>query len=770
MTEDTGLANVIKTIEDFGAKSSEAQAKVKAFYATLLTGSASAAKQQAKDFAITGREFDTHIDGLKSKAAALFPSLESIVTAGSERVGAKLASIFDNFNTTGVKAGFASALKGLESFATQVQIELDPGSTSSLKSNLGGMLKEGESFVKDNALDIGKFMVFKEMPKLAYEKLIPKQFQNAEKEISDWGVALGSSLSGLSDSFAASESASVSFGEGMQGAMLTAKGAVEKLGIAPSVARAELKKLLDTGFGEVNELKIDTGDSREQIKGLAAAYVLAKSTGQSTDEVNKQIIESTRALGRKAEDVDDIFAAVRVTQQGTNLSYKTVQDTLMQGTRSLAYYGTSLESVTGLFRSLTKSLGENKAALAAPMFADMIKGMEGMSDATRGFIALSTGMAGPGGAISGILAMEDALKEGNIDEIIDKVQGTVEKLSGGDILTREQAKEQGASGEQRYFLQRKLMSQMTQVTDTGKLREMQDMLGKGDRVRAGDIMTGPELGAAKDDLATRGQAVTAAEEGPIRAQFNRMMGESISGLIGFTDGLSKSTLAMGEYFQGTMEDMRTLGSAAAISGGKAMQGLEHRTYGQIMADADQEAPISPASKLESVEGMRAEGMTHGGAVSTSSVGVDHGAAMNSSEMMRRMGMSPPSRYNAEDVMSGMGMYSGSSPQAYNLMGGQAGAGELGGGGFKLDVGSATQVASSIAASGGLSGGAGSAGAAGAAGGIGGTNKLQFKVPEEPIQFKIELKLDNQGRLTGELAEGMRDIALQVGRDETNGDY
>jgi len=729
------LDDMLTSLEDIEDRISKMDPKILRLFSHMVEGNKQAAQQMAANIGIAEKSFDEFYSNILSTATDTMRRMKTASQDSANIVAQNLEKVLNSFGNSAarIRSGFEAATEGLKDFTSDIKLVLNTDETTNrIKGDLQTLVDANTKFLSEHAIDIGKYIAFDTLPKATYEKLVPKTLQEAEGHYREWGKSVGGSIAGMSGAFDATENSTVMFGETVASAMRQSAHAINDLGISSEMAKEEMGRLLAAGMrtGEIPDIEIDTGDAVTNLRGLSASLVLAKATGQDSAAINNIIVKSLRELGREAGDVDDVFAAIKITQQGTNLSYKTVQDTLMQGAESLKFYGTNLESMTGLFKSLTASLGQARAGLAVPMFKNLISGLEGMSDATKGFLALSSGMTGPGGALAGILEMEDALAGGRIDEVIDRIQGTVERMSGGKMLTREQAKATGQ--EDQFFLQRQLLAQMTGVKN------------------AGELLTQFQMGAARGGLAGEGRAVISAEEGPIRAQFNRMMGESVNAMADFTEGLVGASAEIDKAMINIIADLKEISGRAAEAGGKKARDEElggpsvAEMRDAAMRDILANGLAGPPPETISPMNLN---LRPGDRIGLAGTGMQPANQLSSALMMNQMGMTDVNTLNSVDVM-----------QRLNLFPADA---------LKLDIEESRDIMRTMQ-QGAPAGGSLTTSPGDVATAVG-KQKIELQAQEEPIKLKIEFITDNQGNLSAEIKQVLHDVALEIVRKEVNGD-
>lgn len=313
----------------------------------------------------------------------------------------------------------------------------------------------------------------------------------------------------------------------------------KNFGASVAAAGISLEQLVNIDAGTV----YDQGEAIEKkFTGMEAMFLAAASSGLKFEEVAKHTGVAVNTLGVSAgEALSNIEMFGRVVA-GSKMSISDVSSTIMDSASQFAMYGNNVQGAAGIYKGFLKTLGEGREALAAPLFKTMMNGINQMNDGLKAYLGMTSGIGtGGGGAIGGVLAVEEALATGTgLEDILQAVTENIEKQTGGPILTREEAIETGQ--QEKHYRQRQLMGMQLGVSDAGQQAEMMNLLAKGDFAGMKQAIS-PDAGGGRGfDLGRATQVGTAMAGGAAAAALNRadMMAET-----GLVDA-GKSILAGGE--------------------------------------------------------------------------------------------------------------------------------------------------------------------------------------------------------------------------------
>jgi len=151
-------------------------------------------------------------------------------------------------------------------------------------------------------------------------------------------------------------------------------------------------------------------------------------------------------LGESVESASEIFGYIDQAAEDADIQFEKVADSIVGAANDMKLWGGTVASVTPTFKAFSAALGEGRKGLVEPMFDKYMKGLQGMQFEMRALIGITAGVGGaaaPGGALGAGLRMEALMEQGpeGMAEFSENLIGTLKELTGGQMLTREQALE-----------------------------------------------------------------------------------------------------------------------------------------------------------------------------------------------------------------------------------------------------------------------------------------------------------------------------------------
>lgn len=215
----------------------------------------------------------------------------------------------------------------------------------------------------------------------------------------------------------------------------------------------------------------------ESLSTTEAAMAIAMATGTDSVGVAKNMVTAYQELGETVEGSAQMFGTIQSAAKESGIGFEKTMDSIMKGAGALKLWGGTVESVTPIFNAFSKSLkdsGIGRQGLTPELFEKFVGGIKEMSFETRALLGITGGMGG-GGALEAGLEMEAALEEGpeGMAKVVENLTSTLQKFGGGQVLTREQAREDPALVRQ-FMVQRRLLQQMLNVSEAeaNKMLEM----------------------------------------------------------------------------------------------------------------------------------------------------------------------------------------------------------------------------------------------------------------------------------------------------------
>jgi hypothetical protein len=292
-------------------------------------------------------------------------------------------------------------------------------------------------------------------------------------------------------------------------------------------ANLSFKELTDTTTG----LSIEMGEGERSAKGLEAALLLARGTGLGMETVTQDLGLFTKQLGLTMKEATERFGLYREVQEGTRLSLKEVHKGITETTKSLRFFGDTSEGVAASYKKFVGTLGTGKEAIAAELFGQMASQIGNLDPGLKAFLGTVGGIGGGGGALGGVLEVEEAIAGGDISGIIDQIGTQIETISGAGLLTRQEAISTGQ--QEQFFLQRELLKQfgLAGKTDEENTRIL-EMMAKGQEVQVQDIQQQQGL----QEVAGVGRDVLRAETGVVGGAINVA---EVTSQLGMTQDISE---------------------------------------------------------------------------------------------------------------------------------------------------------------------------------------------------------------------------------------
>lgn len=295
------------------------------------------------------------------------------------------------------------------------------------------------------------------------------------------------------------------------------------------------------------EFKIDTGQATDALDGLTAAMLVAKGTGLEVSEIGRHMTMAMRNLGIEGEDSIRMFGALKVAQEDSNLSLQKVASDVLAGAERFKMFGGNVESVAAIYQSLVQSLGEGREGLAADLLTTITSGLASMRNEWRAFLGMTGQVgAGAGGAVGGMLRVEEALENGDLDSVLADIQSTAERLTGTEILTRSQAIDTGQ--EQQFFMQRAIIGQALGNQDPAQMSRIMEMLAGGQQISAEDVRGRADR--EFEGILSQGQDVINRQVGSIQQLINMFDAQGIDATDRMRGSIVELSTSMGAFVEG----------------------------------------------------------------------------------------------------------------------------------------------------------------------------------------------------------------------------
>lgn len=238
----------------------------------------------------------------------------------------------------------------------------------------------------------------------------------------------------------------------------------------------------DSTTALVESMKLMTGTGRSQgdvIKALNTAYDnLSQSQGKINDGAQKGA---------------EFLATVSSVSTGLKLRFDDVRGVMESVAEQFKFVGNETDAAARVLGRYTDALRETGLTSKASIdiTQQMIKGINDLSVGTKAFMSLRAG--GPGG-LQGAFQIEQLLRQGKLDQVVQMAERNLRQAAGGRIVTQAEAAA-GPEAAAQFMRQRQLL-QSGVFGIGGGMRDDQatrllEALGKGDTLAATkEIKTG----------------------------------------------------------------------------------------------------------------------------------------------------------------------------------------------------------------------------------------------------------------------------------------
>jgi hypothetical protein len=204
-------------------------------------------------------------------------------------------------------------------------------------------------------------------------------------------------------------------------------GAVRETHMLPDVL-AGLQRALQTAIPRsIEEKSISLGEIFAQIS----------MSGRTASEVVKELTDSFDRYGKTQDESLIISARYSQLQEETGKKMSFIKGYLDSVSSAFKDFGESSEGASKIFAALSKGFGDNVSQQqSVEIIKKYTEGVVALSTAQKAFLSQQTG--GPGG-LMGAFQIEKDLREGKIDKVFERVQQSMRKQFGGQIVTLDQA-------------------------------------------------------------------------------------------------------------------------------------------------------------------------------------------------------------------------------------------------------------------------------------------------------------------------------------------
>lgn len=427
------------------------------------------------------------------------------VTEGAENVSSTVKetkSTLDNL-TEAVRAlggGLRTGTNGLDDLikagrASSEALTSTGGAIGGLIAKIPGMGGLGDVF-KESSFAIGGVAKLLSVDLLDSAKATANLFDEFSKAIRETDIEM--------------LSLTKSFGQGLDVAMEMSNSLPEQaltdFGRAAGLSIKEMKEFISQARG----LNINLDDLTENISTAygnlnlyAVAAIQASAAGISLSESSRLLETAIAKQGMSAQSAVETIAGFSEVAKETGLSFSTVANTLNYAVSQFDKLGMSADFGRPILENFARTVKEVGLGIdvATESTRSLVSAMGGLSD-NYGLAYLTQIKGGGGASAGGVLGTSIEMRqkmreaeatgeEGSIAvEMAKQIRDTISSMTGGNIITLEQAAK-SPDLQSQYYMQGQMLSQYG-IRDTGTQDAVLDLLSKIDEAKAAGDTQGQE--------------------------------------------------------------------------------------------------------------------------------------------------------------------------------------------------------------------------------------------------------------------------------------
>jgi hypothetical protein len=234
---------------------------------------------------------------------------------------------------------------------------------------------------------------------------------------------------------------------------------VQKAMEATHTTRGEMELYfaqLGTIPGALQAVVTSSQDASKNVSMLTAVTQYAIGAHRKQEEVVMDLRTAFRDYNIVGEDALKFTARMGELSNKFGVELSDVRDALTATAGNFKMFGNEAEGAAKMMNQYLGSLESTgiSGATAIPIIQKMTDGIKGMSIAQKSFLSAQTG--GPGGLMGGF-QIEKMLREGHLDQVMDKVKQTLTKQMGPLVSISEAAVDPAAAA--RLVKQRAMLMQ-----------------------------------------------------------------------------------------------------------------------------------------------------------------------------------------------------------------------------------------------------------------------------------------------------------------------
>lgn len=207
--------------------------------------------------------------------------------------------------------------------------------------------------------------------------------------------------------------------------------------------------------GYLNENITGIEKNEQSINMLTAAIKLANATGQTEEDIIRDLITAYTAYGAEGKKALEFTAQIADLSQKYNIQIEDTRSFMTDMANSFKYLGENTEGTANIFDRFFKGLKDTglSARASKDIVDDFGKSIANLSIAQKAFLSQRTG--GPGG-LMGAVQIEQEIRSKQLDKVRQRIEAALKQQFGRIVTQEEGARSEGGAREfirQRMFLQ-----------------------------------------------------------------------------------------------------------------------------------------------------------------------------------------------------------------------------------------------------------------------------------------------------------------------------
>lgn len=254
---------------------------------------------------------------------------------------------------------------------------------------------------------------------------------------------------------------------------------------------------------DIMDQYITTGNKgTESTTALIASMRLMTGTGRSQADVIKAMNTAYDDLGQSQGKVNDssqkgaeFLATISSVSTTLKLKFDDVRGVMESVAEQFKFVGDNTDAAARVLGRYTDALRETglTSKASTDIIQGMVKGISDLSTGTKAFLSLRSG--GPGG-LQGAFQVEQLLRQGKLDQVVQMAEKSLKQQMGGRIFTQAEAAQSPEAASQ-FMRQRQLLQGGSFGIGKGmgddQATRLLEALGRGDTLAATkEIKTGQD--------------------------------------------------------------------------------------------------------------------------------------------------------------------------------------------------------------------------------------------------------------------------------------